>query len=91
MTGRRDARRLATAETRHEDLDPLAHRRGERGTEWARRAQELAAEAQNRAGDWIEKGRDRMEEQTQRLAAAFEAGREAMRDELRRGVEPERT
>ena len=78
---------LAAPRTGRETRDFLA----ERGTEWARRAQELAAEAQSRAGDWIEKGRDRMEEQTQRLAAAFEAGREAMRDEMRRGVEPERT
>jgi gas vesicle protein len=78
---------LAAPRTGRETREFLA----ERGTEWARRAQELAAEAQNRAGDWIEKGRDRMEEQTQRLAAAFEAGREAMREELRRGVEPERT
>ncbi len=57
----------------------------ERGSDWARRAQELATEAQSRAGDWIEKGRDRVEEQTQRLAAAFEAGREAMREEIRKG------
>ena len=63
----------------------------EHGTEWARRAQALAAEAQDLAGSWLEKGRDRIEEQTQRLAAAFEAGRDAMREEMRKGPDPDRT
>jgi len=72
---------LAAPRTGRETREILA----ERGTDWARRAQEFATEAQSRAGDWIEKGRDRVEEQTQRLAAAFEAGREAMREEIRKG------
>ncbi len=62
----------------------------ERGSEWARRAQELATEAQGRAGEWLDKGRDLFEEQTQRLGTAFEAGRDAMREEMRKGDGPER-
>lgn len=57
----------------------------EQGTEWARRAQDLASDAQGRAGQWLDKSRELFEEQTQRLMSAFEAGKEAMREETRRG------
>ena len=57
---------------------------GDRSNELARRAQELATEAQGRAGEWLDKSRELFEEQTQRLMGAFEAGREAMRDEMRK-------
>ena len=57
----------------------------ERGGEFARRAQELASEAQGRAGEWLDKSRELFEEQTQRLMTAFEAGKDAMRDEMRKG------
>ena len=50
----------------------------------ARRAQELANDAQGRAGEWMDKSRELFEEQTQRLMTAFEAGRDAMRDEMRK-------
>jgi gas vesicle protein len=56
----------------------------ERGTEVARKAQELANEAQGRAGEWLDKSRELFEEQTQRLMTAFEAGKDAMRDEIRK-------
>lgn len=75
---------LITPRTGRETRDLLA----ERGGEAARRAQDLAREAQERAGEWIEKGRERIEEQTQRLAGAFEAGREAMQEEIRKAGEP---
>lgn len=57
----------------------------ERGGEMARRAQELASEAQGRAGEWIDKSRELFEEQTQRLMTAFEAGKDAMREEIKKG------
>jgi len=60
----------------------------EQGGEMARRARELAAEAQGRAGEWIDKSREVFEEQTQRLMSAFEAGKDAMREEIRRGSTP---
>jgi gas vesicle protein len=63
----------------------------ERGGEWARRAQELATEAQSRASEWLDKGRDLLAEQTQRLGSAFEAGRDAMREEIRKGPGSERS
>ena len=50
----------------------------------ARRAHELAMEAQGRAGEWLDKSREVFEEQTRRLRDAFEAGREAMREEMRK-------
>jgi len=56
----------------------------DRGGELARRAQELAMDAQGRAGELLDKSRELFEEQTQRLMGAFEAGREAMRDEIRK-------
>jgi gas vesicle protein len=56
----------------------------ERGGEFARRAQEVANDAQGRAGDWLDKSREVFEEQTQRLMSAFEAGRDAMREEIRK-------
>ena len=62
----------------------------ERGNELARRAQELAAEAQGRAGEWLDKSRELFEEQTQRLMGAFEAGRDAMREEMGRTPPPPR-
>ncbi|MBI2014743.1 MAG: hypothetical protein HYS77_04275, partial [Candidatus Rokubacteria bacterium] len=60
----------------------------QQGGEVARRAQELASEAQGRAGDWLDKSRELFEEQTQRLMNAFEAGKDAMREEIRRGSSP---
>ena len=57
----------------------------EKSNEWAKRAQELAGEAQGRAGQWLDKSRELFEEQTQRLMSAFEAGKEAMREESRKG------
>ena len=60
----------------------------ERGGEFARRAQELAGEAQGRAGEWLDKSREMFEEQTQRLLSAFEAGKEAMREEVRKDATP---
>jgi gas vesicle protein len=57
----------------------------ERGGDVARRAQEIANEAQGRAGEWLDKSREVFEEQTQRLMSAFEAGRDAMREEIRKG------
>jgi len=57
----------------------------QQGGEVARRAQELASEAQGRAGEWIDKSRELFEEQTQRLMTAFEAGKDAMREEIRKG------
>jgi gas vesicle protein len=57
----------------------------ERGNELARRAQEIATDAQGRAGDWLDKSREVFEEQTQRLMSAFEAGKDAMREEIRKG------
>ena len=62
----------------------------ERGGEVAKKAQELAAEAQGRAGEWIDKSRELFEEQTQRLMSAFEAGKDAMREEIRKGSAPPR-
>lgn len=57
----------------------------EQGGEFARRAQEMANDAQGRAGEWLDKSRELFEEQTQRLMTAFEAGKDAMRDEMRKG------
>jgi gas vesicle protein len=62
----------------------------ERGGEAARKAQELANEAQGRAGEWLDKSRELFEEQTQRLMGAFEAGKDAMREEIRKGTTPPR-
>jgi gas vesicle protein len=56
----------------------------ERGNEVAKRAQEMANDAQGRAGEWFDKSRELFEEQTQRLMTAFEAGKDAMRDEIRK-------
>ncbi len=61
-----------------------------KGSDFARRAQTLASEAQDRAGEWLDKSREVFEEQTQRLMSAFEAGKEAMRDEIRKGPTPPR-
>ncbi len=82
---------LTTPKTGREARDLLV----ERGSEMAKRAQEvadeaqrraqqLATEAQGRASEWLDKSREMLEEQTQRLVTAFEAGREAMRDEIRK-------
>jgi gas vesicle protein len=62
----------------------------ERGSDVARKAQELANEAQGRAGEWLDKSRELFEEQTQRLMGAFEAGKDAMREEIRKGTTPPR-
>ena len=61
-----------------------------RSGELARKAQELATDAQGRAGEWLDKSRELFEEQTQRLMTAFEAGKDAMRDEMRKGPTPPR-
>ncbi|HEV8583849.1 MAG TPA: YtxH domain-containing protein, partial [Methylomirabilota bacterium] len=42
----------------------------EQGGEFAKRAQEMATDAQGRAGDWLDKSREVFEEQTQRLMGA---------------------
>jgi gas vesicle protein len=55
-----------------------------RGGDVAKRAQDLADEAQHHAGEWLDKSRELFEEQTQRLLAAFEAGKEAMREEIKK-------
>jgi len=60
----------------------------ERGEEVAKKAQELASDAQGRAGEWLDKSRELFEEQTRRLMSAFEAGRDAMREEIRKNAEP---
>jgi len=76
---------LTTPRTGQETRDLLT----EKGGEFARRAQVIAGEAQERAGEWLDKGREIFEEQTQRLTSAFEAGKDAMREEIRRGpIEP---
>jgi gas vesicle protein len=64
---------LLTPRTGEENRDDLA-----------RRAQELAVEAQGRAGEWLDRSREIFEEQTQRLMGAFEDGRDALREELRK-------
>ena len=61
-----------------------------RSGELARKAQELATDAQGRAGEWLDKSRELFEEQTQRLMTAFEAGKDAMKDEIRKGNTPPR-
>jgi gas vesicle protein len=63
-----------------ETRELLASRSGE----VARKAQELAGDAQSQAGEWLDKSRELFEEQTQRLMSAFEAGKEAMREEIRK-------
>ena len=75
---------LLTPKTGAETRELLA----EQSNEMARRARELAAEAQGRAGEWIDKSREIFEEQTQRLMGAFEAGKDAMREEIRKGSTP---
>jgi gas vesicle protein len=72
---------LMTPKSGHEARELLT----EKSNEWAKRAQELAGEAQGRAGQWLDKSRELFEEQTQRLMSAFEAGKEAMREESRKG------
>jgi gas vesicle protein len=71
---------LITPKTGREARDLLL----ERGNEVAKRAQEIANDAQGRAGEWFDKSRELFEEQTQRLMTAFEAGKDAMRDEIRK-------
>jgi len=61
-----------------------------RSGELARKAQEIATDAQGRAGEWLDKSRELFEEQTQRLMTAFEAGKDAMREEMRKGPTPPR-
>src|SRR3989442_13224781 len=60
----------------------------ERGGEFAKRAQELANDAQGRAGDWLDKSREVFEEQTQRLMSAFEAGQDGMRGQIPKANTP---
>lgn len=71
---------LLTPRTGRETREMLAEHSGE----FARRAQDLATDAQGRAGEWLDKSRELFEEQTQRLMTAFEAGKDAMRDEIRK-------
>ena len=61
-----------------------------RSGELARKAQEIATDAQGRAGEWLDKSRELFEEQTQRLMGAFEAGKDAMREEMKKGPTPPR-
>jgi len=77
---------LLTPRTGRETREMLA----EQGGEFARRAQEMATDAQGRAGEWLDKSRELFEEQTQRLMTAFEAGKDAMREEMRKGPTPPR-
>jgi gas vesicle protein len=77
---------LLTPRTGQQTRELLA----EHGGDFARRAQEMATEAQGRAGEWLDKSRDLFEEQTQRLMTAFEAGKDAMREEMRKGPIPPR-
>lgn len=77
---------LLTPRTGREARELLA----ERSSELARKAGEMATEAQGRAGEWLDKSREVFEEQTQRLVTAFEAGREAMREEIRKEAAAER-
>ncbi len=71
---------LTTPRTGRETRELLAAR----GGEVAKRAQELAGDAQSQASDWLDRSRELFEEQTQRLLKALEAGKEAMREEIRR-------
>ena len=77
---------LLTPRTGRETREMLV----EHGGEFARRAQEMATDAQGRAGEWMDKSRELFEEQTQRLMTAFEAGKDAMREEIRKGNTPPR-
>jgi gas vesicle protein len=77
---------LLTPRTGQQTREMLAEHSGE----FARRAQEVATEAQGRAGEWLDKSRELFEEQTQRLMTAFEAGKDAMREEMRKGPTPPR-
>jgi gas vesicle protein len=77
---------LLTPRTGRETREMLV----EHGGELARRAQEMATDAQGRAGEWMDKSRELFEEQTQRLMTAFEAGKDAMREEMRKGPTPPR-
>jgi gas vesicle protein len=77
---------LLTPRTGQQTRELLA----EHGGGFARRAQEVATEAQGRAGEWLDKSRELFEEQTQRLMTAFEAGKDAMREEMRKGPTPPR-
>jgi len=72
---------LLTPRTGRETRDILK----EKGEEFARRAGEVASEAQVKAGDLFDKGREFFEEQSQRLVSAFEAGKAAMKEEVSRG------
>ncbi|MGH7264701.1 MAG: YtxH domain-containing protein [Candidatus Rokuibacteriota bacterium] len=60
----------------------FARRAQERGSEFARRAHETVGEAQVRAQEYVGRGREVMEEKSAQLRAAFEAGRSAMREEI---------
>src|SRR4026208_1231444 len=62
----------------------------EHGGEFARRAQEVATEAQGRAGEWLDKSRELFEEEAQRPTTGFGAGKDAMREEMRKGPTPPR-
>jgi gas vesicle protein len=77
---------LLTPRTGRETREMLV----EHGGEFARRAQEMATDAQGRAGEWMDNSRELFEEQTQRLMTAFEAGKDAMREEMRKGPTPPR-
>ena len=77
---------LLTPRTGRETREMLV----EHGGEFARRAQEMATDAQGRAGEWMDKSRELFEEQTERLMTAFEAGKDAMREEMRKGPTPPR-
>jgi len=69
---------LMAPRTGRETRDLLA----DKSNELAKKAQQIATEAQGRAGDWFDKSRELFEEQTQRLMSAFEAGKQAMREDM---------
>jgi gas vesicle protein len=75
---------LMAPKTGQETRELLTQQSGE----VAKKAQELAVDAQGRAGEWLDKSRELFEEQTQRLLNAFEAGKDAMREEIRKGPTP---
>ena len=72
---------LIAPRTGRETRDLLA----DKSNELAKKAQQIATEAQGRAGDWFDKSRELFEEQTQRLMGAFEAGKQAMREDMDKG------
>jgi gas vesicle protein len=71
-----------TREILREKGTDWAKKAQERSAELARRAQETVGEAQARAEEYLGRGREVIEDTSVQLRAAFEAGRSAMRDEI---------